>query len=128
MKKKDLYEESLCNNRWTNNFYYGTQRMFASYDDPIGIPEAIISSRQWKPKVSSEHDKYRKANELTKQIPSLVAEVGTKSYIKRMPVLADPLNNKRSNEVITIMKPKNISQDIPYSSKLVNLEFTATIM
>ncbi|CAG4979088.1 unnamed protein product [Colias eurytheme] len=118
MEQKDLFEKSLCNNRWTNHYYYETQRVFSTCDVQIDIPEAVICSREYKQKVLSENEKYRKANEITKQLPGLVAEVGTKSYLRRMKVLADLVESWQNNEEVKIIKVKDINQDNNESSKV----------
>ncbi|CAH0560635.1 unnamed protein product [Brassicogethes aeneus] len=43
-EKMDLFEESLCIVRWTNGFYFNTQRVFSEAEE-IEVPEAIVSSR-----------------------------------------------------------------------------------
>lgn len=69
--------------------------------------EAVICSREYKQKVLSEKEKYRKANEITKKLSSgLVAEVGTKSYLKRMKVLADLVESWQKTKKLKLLKSK----------------------
>ena len=36
-----LYDESLCNKRWTRNFYYGTQRVFVN-NESVGTGMSLF--------------------------------------------------------------------------------------
>ncbi|XP_057336089.1 MATH and LRR domain-containing protein PFE0570w-like [Microplitis mediator] len=118
IEKKNLFEETLCNERWTRNYYFETQRVFKSSDEQIPVPESIISSIEYKKKILSENEKFRKANEIAKKLPSLAAEVGTKLFTSRFKVLVDLLEAWQNNEEVEIIKITNRNKQKINNSRL----------
>ncbi|XP_057322570.1 probable serine/threonine-protein kinase DDB_G0283337 [Microplitis mediator] len=118
IEKENLFEETLCNERWTRNYYFETQRVFKSSDEQIPVPESIISSIEYKKKILSENEKFRKANEIAKKLPSLAAEVGTKLFTSRFKVLVDLLEAWQNNEEVEIIKITNRNKQKINNSRL----------
>lgn len=88
-EEKDLFDDTLCAERWTRDYYFNTQWVFLPFEEQLEVPESVLSLLTLKKKVLSEHEKYRKANEVVKKLPSLVTEVGTKNYLQRFKVLVE---------------------------------------
>ncbi|CAG5075431.1 Protein of unknown function, partial [Cotesia congregata] len=107
IENKNLFEESLCDKRWTSDYYYNTQRVFSTVQEEILIPEPVITSTQYKQKVLSENEKYKKSLEVVKKLPALAAEVGTKLFLKRFEVLVNLVEAWQNNQEVVIIKESN---------------------
>ncbi|XP_057321038.1 uncharacterized protein LOC130664878 [Microplitis mediator] len=132
-ENEDLFDEILCADRWTRNYYFGTQRVFVPPEDQPEIPECVLSSITFKKKVLSEYQKYRKANKVAQKLPSLVAEIGTSKYLLRLKVLVDLQKAWENNEEIkivgsvTILLTTSLLKGSSYNSTHSQL-YSATIL
>lgn len=100
----------MCADRWTRDYYFGTQRIFLPSGEQPEIPECpecVLLSIQVNKKALSGNQKYRRAHEIAKTLPSLVAEVGTKKYLQRLKVLVDLQKSWENNEEVNTVKVNN---------------------
>ncbi|XP_044597192.1 myb-like protein D [Cotesia glomerata] len=65
-----------------------------------------------KKKILSEHEKFKKANEVAKKLPALAAEVGSKSYVNRLKILTDIQEAWQNNEEVEIIRLNSQNQKV----------------
>lgn len=95
--KYPLYCNSLCDKRWTKDHYFTSHRIFKSCEEePLfhqvdELPEdprhTITVGTCKANRVLSQHDKYRKAFEVTQTLASLASEVSGNTFQARMATL-----------------------------------------
>ena len=105
-----LYCESICDRRWTKDHYFMSHRIFKSCEQPLvgveQVPEdsdglSITVDTRKEKKILSQHDKYRKAFEVTRTLASLASEASGKLFQNRLATLHQILDSwKNGKEVI----------------------------
>ncbi|CAD6210605.1 GSCOCG00010920001-RA-CDS, partial [Cotesia congregata] len=86
---------------------FKTQRVFQTADTETEIPECIVTSREYKTKVLSQHQKFKNASLLMKELASLVSEKSNDLYIQRMQNIRDLCNAYKNDEEVMIVKVIN---------------------
>lgn len=110
-----IYCELLCDRRWTKDHYFMSHRIFKSCEQPVvnkvdKIPEnsngfSITVGTLKEKKILSQHDKYRKAFEVTHALASLASEASGKLFQNRLATLHHILDLwKNGKEVALNMK------------------------
>jgi len=108
-----LYEESLCNQRWTREFYRQTQRLFSSTTAQPTISVAVSSTSIDRP--LSHLMKHKNASLLTDKLASLVAEESGERYKRRIEMLQQLCNLWTEGKDATIVELE-VSDDTTDSS------------
>ena len=70
--KQPLYDQSLCNSRWTSEYYQKTQRLFLDTSCAASANVHEVTSKSTR--TLSQHQKYRKAVALTSELASIASE------------------------------------------------------
>lgn len=107
----NLYDEDLCLERWTLNYYFRTQRVFQEADVEATVPECVITSREYKKTALSQHQKFKNASLLIKDLAAVISEKSNDLYLQRMKNLSDLLDAYRNNEEVMIVKINNDQND-----------------
>ena len=83
----NLYEDTLCAQRWTKKYYRTKQRMFT---EPVNEGNKAVSfDKMASRKLSNfnKNERYRNANDVCRQLPGLAAEVSGDAYVDRIKIL-----------------------------------------
>ena len=97
--KQPLYDESLCNTRWTSSYYHRTQRIFLD----ASFSEATVEVTRCKTKrvrVPSQHQKYRKAAVLTSELASIASEASGVHFNRRIKILKELIAHWKCGEEV----------------------------
>ena len=112
-----LYCESLCDKRWTKDHYLKSHRIFKSCEQPL-VDEvdqrsensncfSITVGTQKEKKILSQHEKYRKAFEVTRSLASLASEASGKLFQSRLATLHHILDTWKNGKEVGL----NIAED-----------------
>ncbi|CAG5075259.1 Protein of unknown function [Cotesia congregata] len=77
-------------------------------DSEMEMPEYVVSSTEFKTKILSQHEKFKKASLLVKDLPILVAEKSNDLYLQRMENLRDLCDAYRNGDEVMIVKVNSI--------------------
>lgn len=98
-----LYDEDLCNNRWTSKYYHETQRIFldrsASASTALQVTQATS-----KRSILSQHQKYRKAVVLTSELASIASEASGVHFDRRLNLLKHLVDFWKCGEEVGLTK------------------------
>ena len=101
-----LFCPALCNPRWGRNYYQENHLVFAQVSETIETTEmdqGIVTVGDVKPKrILSQHEKYRKAFDVAKQLASICSEVTTREYPSYLGVLEDLLEHWRMGQRVSL--------------------------
>ena len=86
MRDIDLFDESLCNMRWTASCYHRRKRIFLKKLDvgPSKAPQFAVATKPKK--MLNRNKRFRETNEIYVKIVSLVSDVGI-HYQRRIELL-----------------------------------------
>jgi zinc finger SWIM domain-containing protein 3 len=97
-----LFDESLCNIRWTSKYYRENQRMFLdvswSSSDSVQVTQATSKPSR----VLSQHQKYRKAIVLTSDLASILSEASGIHYDRRTALLKELIVYWKNGEEVAL--------------------------
>jgi len=83
-----LYDNSLCDERWTRNFYYQNQRVFKNVEVLEDIntdnDNTTITTLYKKKKILTTHEKFRKASIIGAKISELVSRSSNIHYHQKI--------------------------------------------
>ena len=107
-----LFCKSLCDKRWTKDHYFASHRIFKSCEQPslCEVDElaedhdspSITVGRCKEKKVLSQHEKYRKAFEVTRTLASLASEASGKLFQTRLATLQHILELWKDGKEVAI--------------------------
>ena len=69
-----LYDEQLCDRRWTSEYYQDNQRMFVDVSSAASESVEVTQVTSKPARVLSQHQKYRKAVVFTSELASVISE------------------------------------------------------
>ncbi|XP_043279783.1 uncharacterized protein [Venturia canescens] len=84
----DLFDANICARRWTQQYYFHTQRVFQNerMDDEV-ISGAVVSSKPPKRHVSTENQRFRMIRVITNDLNNLGCEVSGDLFFRRLGLL-----------------------------------------
>ena len=87
MSDIDLFDESLCDMRWTASYYHRRQRIFLNKLEagPSKAPQLVVATKPKK--ILNQNERFREANKICVKIASLVSDVGGIHYQRRIELL-----------------------------------------
>ncbi|XP_043270291.1 uncharacterized protein [Venturia canescens] len=86
----DLYDPSICNRRWTREYYCDTQRVFSNErNEDTENPEPIVCSKPPRRYVSTENGRFRIIRDITNALNTLGSEVTGEVFLRRVKMLND---------------------------------------
>ena len=83
---ENMYDESLCDIRWTNDFFKNNQRIFSKSFTVDNEPVVVQVIRK-KHKILNKAQKFRESSTTTTKLAQLASDVGPAEYLRRMEVL-----------------------------------------
>lgn len=97
--KIPLYDEQLCDTRWTSVYYHDNQRIFLdmSPSDSNIVEVTQVASKPTR--VLSQHQKYRKAVVHTSELASVMSESSGVHFDRRIDLIKDLLQYWKNGEV-----------------------------
>lgn len=103
-----LFCPELCNPRWGRNYYQENHLAFLQTADTIDtneVDQGFVTVGDVKPKrILSQHEKYRKAFDVAKQLASVCSEVSTREYPSYLGVLEDLLDSWRMGQRVSLKR------------------------
>lgn len=99
--QQNIYDEALCNIRWTSKYYHETQRIFLN----TSLPEATIEVTEYKYKrkhALSQHQKYRKAILFTSKLASVASEASGIHFHRRMKLLKELITSWKCGDEVAL--------------------------
>lgn len=96
-----LYDESLCNARWTSTYYHDNQRIFLDMS-PSGSDFVEVTQASKPNRVSCQHQKYRKAVVLTSELASIVSEASGVHFDRRINLVKELIQYWKSGEEVAL--------------------------
>jgi len=80
-----LYDNSLCDERWTRNFYYQNQRVFKNVEViNTDNDNTTMTTLYKKKKIPTTHEKFRKASIIGAKIADLVSKSSNIHYQRKI--------------------------------------------
>ena len=83
---ESMYDKSLCDIRWTNDFFKKNQRIFSKSFTIDEEPVTIQVIRK-KHKILNKAQKFRESSTITIKLAQLASDVGSAEYSRQMEVL-----------------------------------------
>ena len=83
---ENMYDESLCDIRWTNDFFKNNQRIFSKSFTVDDEPMAVQVIRK-KHEILNKAQKFRESSTITTKLAQLASDVRSAEYLRRMEVL-----------------------------------------
>ena len=85
-----LFDTSLCDKRWSSEYYQSTQRLFITSDSSKPIldqPSVTTTSTKEDIKILSQHEKFRKASFIATEVASIVSYSSRCQFVRRIELL-----------------------------------------
>lgn len=100
----ELYDVSLCDRRWTSQYYEENARLSKppGNDHTINSVTSITHVEQLSKSVMSANQKYKKAYVLAKKLASVCSEVGMREFEERINKMQELLEAWQNNTDIVI--------------------------
>ena len=87
MSDNDLFDESLCDMRWTASYYHRRQRIFLNKLE-VGrskVPQLVVATKPKK--ILNQNERFREENKIYVKSALLVSDVGGIHYQRRIELL-----------------------------------------
>ena len=97
-----LYEPSLCEERWTADYYKSTQRLFSSSGSRNSTLSAAVEKQPPMNKLS-QHQKFRKAAVLTSTLATVMSEACGIHFTRRMEQLQELIDCWKNGKEVILM-------------------------
>ena len=111
---ENMYDKSLCDIRWTSDFFKNNQCIFSKSftvdDEPVTIQ--VIRKKQ---KILNKAQKFRESSAITAKLAQLASDVGSAQYSRRMEVLKSLVWHWENGNEVSILE---LSKD-----KVVTMSF-----
>lgn len=102
-KEIDLFDASLCIERWTLDYYKQNQRSLAGTSSyPSALHVSTVASDS--PRVLSQHEKYRKCHLITSKLASLASEATVGEFNQRYGVLLELMSYWESGKMAYVVE------------------------
>lgn len=101
-----LFEDTLCDQRWTKKYYRTKQRVFSGSVNKGTKAVSIDKMTSRKLENFNKNERYRNASDLCRQLPGLAAEVSGNTYVRRIRILDELCCAWQNNEEV-ILKTKH---------------------
>lgn len=76
-----LFDASICDKRWTSEYYHSTQRLFSEFSLQ---PSVAITMIEKPPRRLSQHEKFKKANVCTTELAAVISEASHVNFYRRL--------------------------------------------
>ena len=111
---ENMYDKSLCDIRWTSDFFKNNQCIFSKSftvdDEPVTIQ--VIRKKH---KILNKAQKFRESSTITAKLAQLASDVGSTEYLRRMEVLKSLVWHWENGNEVSILE---LSKD-----KVVTMSF-----
>lgn len=95
-----LYDNSLCDERWTRNFYYQNQRVFKNVEViNTDNDNTIMTTLYERKKIPTTHEKFRRASIIGAKIADLVSKSSNIHYHRKIEQLEFVFNTLKGQEL-----------------------------
>ena len=81
-----LFDEGICNKRWSATYYQSTHRMFSEHS-AASPTVTVVSAKHWQ--ALSQHQKFHEVSLITTELASLVSTVSNIHYERRIELLKE---------------------------------------
>lgn len=97
-----LFDPSLCDKRWTADYYKSTQRLYSHSSSSPSLSTSI----HIQPAVSklSQHQKFRKAAVVTSQLATVVSEACGARFTQRMGLLKELMDFWKNGDEVALVE------------------------
>lgn len=103
LQNKPLYDLSLCDTRWTRDYYYKNQRVFENVEIvPTDSDTTVTTLHRKKKKVPSTHEKFRKASMIGAKIAELISQTSNVHFHRKIEQLEFIYNNWLKGHEISV--------------------------
>ena len=79
-----LFDASICDKRWTSEYYRSTQRLFSEFSHE---PSVTIAKIKKPPRRLSQHEKFKKANVCTTELAAVISEASHVNFHHRLEIV-----------------------------------------
>ena len=103
--QKPLFDPTLCDRRWTYDYYKSTQRVFidsCQSESPTHSQVTFSSSRSKRP--LSQNQKFKKAVVLTSELASLASEASNVHFSRRIKLLNQLVEHWKKSEEVALVE------------------------
>ena len=89
--QQPLFDETLCDNRWTTEYYRCTQRLFINSSQQSSV-QVVTASKEHRRKLT-QHQKFRTASVITAELASVASMASNIHFERRIELLEDLLSH-----------------------------------
>ena len=100
--QKPLYDPTLCETRWTSDYYNHHQRIFANLHSVAALNISHVPQKSTS--VLSAQQKYRKAALITSELASITSESSGILFDRRIELLQDLISSWKKGKEICLME------------------------
>lgn len=97
-----IFDPSLCEKRWTSEYYKSTQRVFLDLSSSTPSVTTVSFSDCKKQRKLSQHEKFRKANMMTTELAAVVSESSHVHFHRRLNLVEELINYWKSGDEVAL--------------------------
>ncbi len=99
-----LYDASICDERWTSDYYKSTRRIFtAAHSSSVG-PTLLVKSSKKHLRKLSQHQKFREASLITVELASVASAASAIHFKRRIKLLEELVAYWKVGEEVSLVE------------------------
>lgn len=120
----NLFDEALCDGRWSMEYYKANQRIFLSPQEGTSSQVSVISVPAPKKRILSQFEKFHKVSKVTTKLPSLASEESGSGFHKRFNLLEQLVSEWGNGKCVSLCDEITGSDDSDDESEIDQTDTT----